>query len=157
VARKGAVEVEGLKEFQRSLRTAADPKAVKNAFKEAQLPIAEDVAAHARGYAGRIGGGAAHFASLITGKATQKGASVGVAKAAFAAFWGAKKRTGWYAKVGSSQGGKPQHRPWIGQSWDIRQGQGPYAIAAAVKSKSTEIEDRYLKAMEKVSAKAFPD
>jgi hypothetical protein len=156
VARKGAVEVDGLKEFQRSLRTAADPKAAKAAFKEAQLPIAEKVAAHARGYAGRIGGSAAHFAPQITGKATQRAATVGVPKVAFAAFWGAKKRTGWYA-AGRYRNSTRQHRPWIGNSWDITQGQGPYAIAPAVKAKRDEIEQAYLDAMSKVSRKAFPD
>lgn len=108
-------------------------------------------------------------------------------KASYPAFWGAKpgKRSGWNrtsylrknAKTHTSVrtnapgkssasavrtrrnlGGKPQFPAWVGNSWQAGvRGQGPYAINSAVADSRPQIEQMYLKAMEQVARRAFPD
>ena len=75
-----------------------------------------------------------------------------------AAFWGAKRRTGWYgaAKFKGSTG--RQFLPWVGNSWDVAvAGEGPYAINDALAEHLDDILEFFNLAIDRVTAKAFPE
>lgn len=127
---------------------------------------------------------AAHFAGNITGRVTRYGAEVGVPRKAFAAFAGAKKKTGWNAysylrkkakhhtsvRAGGAPGRKagnavryrrgetPNQLPWIGNDWVVGEaGQGPYAINDAVDHMKPQIIEWYGDAIMAAARSTFPD
>lgn len=150
------VEVKGLKEFRAALkRVSADlPKEMRRLQKD----IADEVAAKAQGIASGMGGVQAKAAGTIRAYATQVQASVGTTSPiGNVAFWGALKRTGWYAHI-HSPGGARQHPVWVGASWEAGvHGQGPYAINDALADAADGIEARYAQMITELAAKAFPD
>lgn len=150
------VEVKGLKEFRRALKQISDD--LPKEMRKLQKQIADDVAGKAQGYAAGMGGVQAKAAGAIKSYATQTQASVGVTSPiADVAFWGAKRHTGWYAHI-HSPGGRPQHPVWVGTSWEAGvHGQGPYAINDALADEADTIEDRYMRMIEDLASKAFPD
>jgi|GEM_PF-1931931 len=156
-----AFEVRGLREFRRELR-AIDPKFPKE-LRLAHKAIADDVATKARSIASGSGGVQAKAAGAIKGYATQSNARVGIATGksfpmANVAFWGAKKRTGWYGASKYAGSGGRQHPEWVGNTWDVGvAGQGPYAINDAIASMNSQILDEYADAIGRLMAKAFPD
>lgn len=98
-----------------------------------------------------------HFAGSIYGTGSARQAAVGVRREANAAFWGAKKRTGWYAAQ-KYAGGPTQHPEWVGNNWDVGVlGQGPYAINPAIFHELDNIERAYGEAVEDIARRAFPD
>ncbi|HND56187.1 MAG TPA: hypothetical protein PLV92_27410, partial [Pirellulaceae bacterium] len=110
------VKVDGLDEFRKELRRAADGKTLRKEFTAEERKIAQRVAQAARAQAS--GGPQRHFASKITGKVSpRKGALVGIAPVANAAFWGAKKNTGW--NRAAREGSKAQHPAWVGAAWVV--------------------------------------
>jgi hypothetical protein len=117
------------------------------------------VASKAQGIASGMGGVTAKAAGSIRAYATQQQASIGVSSGGIpaVAFWGALKRTGWYAHI-HSPGGRPQHPKWVGTSWEPGQrGQGPYAINDALAEVADTIEERYAEMITDLAARAFPD
>jgi hypothetical protein len=149
-------EIRGLKEFRKALRAMGPewPKALRAANKR----IADKGARLSQGYARGMGGVQAHFAGAIRGSATQRQARVGVSGrgGANVAFWGAKKRTGWYARSRYS-GGPRQHPEWVGNTWDVAvAGQGPYAINLALATHRESLLDEYLDEIEALAHEAFP-
>lgn len=101
-----------------------------------------------------MGGPWRHFAGDIKAAGGVAGARITVESEANAAFWGAKKRTGWNA----GHGGRPQHPAWIGNMWDAGvTGQGPYAINQALADHTDDIVDAYSAALDRIAATAFPD
>lgn len=155
-----AVEVKGLTEFRRELRrmSAEFPKEMRRTQKD----IADDVAERARGLASGYGRLQAHAAPAIRSYATQVQASVGFTTGgsypmASVAFWGAMRHTGWYAKARYAHSTR-QHPPWVGNSWDVGvRGQGPRAINPAIADMLPEIDERYLKMIDELAKRAFPD
>jgi hypothetical protein len=156
MAQRG-IDVKGLREFRTELKRvdAEFPKALRKVHKE----IADDVADRAQNVASGMGGVRAKAAGAIRGYATQVQASVGVSGGGIAnvAFWGALKRSGWYAHI-HSPGGRRQHPMWVGNSWEPGvAGQGPYAINDAIADKLPDIDESYLDAIEDLARSAFPD
>lgn len=152
-----AVKVPELDSWRRNLARANNPAAYRRAFQKEERLIAVKVATLARSNAVAHGGSAKHFANTITGSATRDGARVGLRGGkANAAFWGAKKHTGWYAKGRYSHSPK-QHPEWVGSSWIAGGPGGPIAINPAVAELSPLIPGWYGEAIEKVNAMTFPN
>lgn len=151
-----ALRIEGLDEFRRDLRHAADPKAARREFKKADVMIAKEVAPIAAGFARGYGGETAHFAARIRGGATAKGAYLAVNPKGNAAVWGAKKRTGWNARP-VKPGAKAQHPPWVGNTWQVGGPGGPRGLNDAIRERSERIVAHYGEAIGHVAAQAFPD
>lgn len=148
------IKVDGLDEFRKELRRAADGKTLRKEFTAEERKIAQRVAQAARAQAS--GGPQRHFASKITGKASpRKGALVGIAPVANAAFWGAKKNTGW--NRAAREGSKAQHPAWVGAAWEVGGPGGPYAINPAIRDLSPLIPSWYGDAIDRVTRPAFPD
>ena len=113
-----------------------------------------------------MGGVQAKAAGAIRGSGNARNAKVGVKPSKSArsgtamanvAFWGAQKRTGWYAKKNSPQG-KQQHPDWVDSNWDPAvAGQGPYAINTALARHMDDIQDAYMAALDRLASAAFPD
>lgn len=122
------------------------------AKRKAEVVIAKEVAAEARAFARGTGPMQAHFAGSIYGSATPQGAAIGVRHDADAAFWGAKKHTGWYA----GKPGPAQFPEWIGNDWDVgKLGEGPLAINPTIFHEGPNIEKRYGHALDEAASGAF--
>jgi len=100
--------------------------------------IADILAEKSRREASGMGGVYAKAAPAIVGVGNFKSARVRVKatkqyRFAPAAFWGTKRRSGWYAARRFESSGGEQHPPWVGAGWDVGvKGQGPYAINNAI-------------------------
>lgn len=164
-ARSGAssgavVDVVGLKDFRRALK-AMDPEWPK-ALKGVHAGIGAEGAIRSRAVARGMGGVQAKAASAIGFKATVREARIAIYPSAHSdamanvAFWGAKKRTGWYARNRYGDSATPQHPRWVGNSWDVAEaGQGPYAINAALASYKPDIWEAYFQMVLDLAHDAF--
>lgn len=77
---------------------------------------------------------------------------------AAAAFWGAKKRSGWFAASKYASSAAKQFSPWVGDSWSVAvAGEGPYAINPALAEHMDDILEFFELVIDRVTAKAFPD
>lgn len=73
------------------------------------------------------------------------------------AFWGAKRRTGWYNRARYNDS-TPQHPAWVGASWDVAvAGQGPYAINNSLAAHLRKYQTEWLDGVMQMAGRAFPD
>lgn len=154
---QASLQVEGLKEFRRELKQVSND--LPKELRKLQKQLADEVASKAQGIASGMGGVTAKASGAIRAYATRQQASIGVPSGGIpaVAFWGALKRTGWYAHI-HSPGGRPQHPKWVGNSWEAAErGQGPYAINDALADAADTIEERYAQMIMELAARAFPD
>lgn len=155
-----SIQVDGLKEFRASLKEM-HPR-WPEAMKAAHETIATEAARDSRSAARLMGGVQAKSASAIGGKATQREARIAVLPSrldamAAVAFWGAKRRTGWYSP-GRYRNSTRQHPVWVGNSWEVAvPGQGPYAINNTLARNLRRYLDRYFDEIQDLAAKAFPE
>lgn len=154
------VEILNYKEFRAALREVEGNW--DSAMSLAHQKIGTRGAGFARARARGMGGVQAKAASAIGEKHTPRFAAVAVMPSAVdrmgnAAFWGAKRHTGWYDHP-RYQDSAPQHPPWVGSSWDVAEhGQGPYAINEALAANIDELLDEYLVAIDGIAKRAFPE
>lgn len=155
-----AVTIRGLPEFRRALRGINKewPKELRKVHKK----IATDAQKWAQAEAAGMGGIQSAAAKAIKAKATQSRAAVGVSGGkrvpyGAVAFWGVKKRLGWFARRRYS--GESQHLPkWVGNTWDAAvHGQGPYAINDALADHMGDLLDDYGRMLDELTFRAFPD
>jgi hypothetical protein len=157
-----AVNVIGLREFRKALKAVGPewPKELSRANREI-AKIGERVSqTEARG----MGGVQARAANAIKGSASAREARIQIKPSsgkrnptamANTAFWGAKKRTGWYR---TKPPGKPQHPEWVGNRWEVADlNSGPYAINAALARHLDDIVAAHRAALDRLAAKAFTD
>lgn len=157
------ITVEGLREFRKALKEAGEqfPKELK----AAHLDVAQIAARVSQSEARRMGGVQAKAAGALRGNgtATQARLQVKPSKSkrnatamANVAFWGAKKRTGWYAKGKFADSPKPQHKEWVGNDWEVMDPtKGPYAINAALAAHQGDIYDAFDAALDRLVSRAF--
>jgi hypothetical protein len=153
-----SIAVPGLADFARDLKAVGPewPRKLRRINKETADKVRDVARSKAPSY-GRVQGSAS---GAIKAYATATTAAVGVLQNtrypyANVAFWGAKKRTGWYR---SSANGRHQHPEWVGNSWDAGDpNRGPYAINRAIYESLEMIQDQYGRALEDLYAAAFPD
>jgi hypothetical protein len=151
--------IAGMAEFRKALRSMGEqyPKKLRQINKD----IADIGADYSQAEAFKMGGIWAKAAKGIKGKASQKDARIGVTTGkstpfAGAAFWGMKRRTGWYGGL-HSPNGAPQHPPWVGNTWAVAvKGQGPYAINTALADHLDDILKVYSDAIEALMNEALP-
>ena len=162
--------ITGIKEFRAALK-AIGPEWPKE-LRETHEQIGRRARALSQARARGKGGVYARAASAIRSRGNQREAVLYVQPSsanpmAFVAFWGAKRRTGWYARAGqnpasrSTADGKPlsaQHPPWVGNTWDVAvAGQGPYAINDALAEHLDDLLDQYLNMIDRLAGRAFPE
>ena len=156
-----AIETVGLKEFRAELRRLQDDKEFTKELRQVNKKVADIAADAARGIASGMGGIQSANASAIRGQATQTQARIGVRRssrnpAANAAFWGAKRRSGWYARSRYRASPAPQFPQWVGNMWDVGvAGQGPYAINDAIANNMDQLLDAFRDGIETLAGKAF--
>lgn len=118
-------------------------------LKEIHKEVAAAAASAAQSEARMMGGLQGKAASRIKGRGTDRAARVVVSKTkttpyAYTAFWGQKKRSGWYAWGRYANAAASQHPEWVGNTWDVAvKGQGPYAINDALAENLDAILDIY--------------
>jgi len=115
----------------------------------------------------RMGGVQRKAAAAIRGRGNQRDARIAVkpskskrAATAMAnvAFWGAEKRTGWYARGKYADSTKPQHPTWVGSGWEVASpNEGPYAINTALARNMADIQAAYTAAIGRLVSRAFPN
>jgi hypothetical protein len=155
------VRVEGAKEFRRDLR-AVDDQANKK-----MAAIHRDVAKHdqskAKTNAGLAGGAYAAAKSAITRSASSSGAAIGVRDTsrvpfAEATFWGAERRSGWYAQQKYAESEGRQFPEWVGNTWEAgKKGEGPYVLNYTIAEELPEVLDIYWRGVDDLFSEAFPD
>lgn len=155
-------DIVGLKEFRRELRAlgAEWPKELRKVHKT----IADEGADRARSVARGMGGQQAKYAGAIKGTANQREARIGVLgggrnAGANAAFWGAKRRSGWYGwRRYIDTDGRPQFKPWVGNAWTAASHTGgPYAINSALAQYVPRLLGRYEEMIDELARRAFPE
>lgn len=149
-----AVVVPELAEFRRELR-AADERWVRE-LGRTHRELAQWLEPKAQSAARGLGGPPAHFAGDIRGRGTATAARLEISQRSQAAFWGAKGHSGWYA-ARRYWDSRPQHAPWVGNSWDVGSANGPYAINPTIGRNLDEIVERYGEALDRLAQRAFPD
>lgn len=159
---KFAVEIIGLKEFRKALKLVGPqwPKELTRANREI-AKIGERVS---QSQARSMGGIQAKAAKAIVGSANAREARIQVKPSsgkrnptamARVAYWGAKKRTGWYRKKPE---GKRQHPEWVGNRWEVADmNSGPYAINAALARHLDDIVAAHRAAIDRLAEAAFSD
>lgn len=156
-----SVQIQGLKEFRKALREV-DKKWTRE-LTRANRDISKIAERVSQTQARSMGGVQAKAAGAIRGSATVRFARLQVKPSgskragtamANVAFYGAKKRTGWYA---TKREGKPQHPEWVGADWQVASaGEGPYAINAALARHMDDIIAAHMAALDRLAAEAFP-
>ena len=157
-----AIEITGLREFRKALKAVGPefPKQLTKANRDV-AKIAERVS---QSSARSMGGIQARAASAIKGSANARSARIQIKPSkgkrnptamANVAFWGAKKRTGWYR---TKPQGKPQHPEWVGSNWEVADlNSGPYAINAALARHLDDIVAAHRAALDRLAEAAFPN
>lgn len=148
-------QIIGLKEFRAALK-AMGPEWPRE-LRAVHRKIATEGARRSSAVAAGMGGEQGHFAGAIGSASSQREARVTVRPQANAAFWGAKKHTGWYAAPRYFDS-PAQHPKWVGASWEPAEfGQGPYAINDALAQYKPQMFEDYLKMIDDLAHRAFPD
>lgn len=130
--------------------------------RRANKEVAEFVATRARSDARSGTRMERHFAAAIQGRATQNLARIGISSSktnwgANTAFFGAKRRTGWYAKARYAPSPSPQFPEWVGIGWPYAsKSAGPYVLNAALADVLPQVEQLYIDAHERAYKRAFP-
>lgn len=150
------VEIVGLAEFRRELKQLEDSKGWNRELAKVHRKIGTDTGRAASGIAGGMGGPYSHFAGAIRGGGGVTGAKVAISSAANATFWGAKKRTGWYAAQ-RYQGGPAQHPRWVGTGWEVGGPGGPYAINQTIAARMNETLRDFEEGIVDIARRAFPN
>lgn len=164
-------EVEGLAELSDGLGDA------KRSLARAQRASNKTVAVAAQGWARAAAASSgnrrqAAMAGAIQARSTDLVARLAISRAkkwgaAGPAFWGQKRRFGWYGgwykkqldpqRAAGFAGGRPQGPAWVGASWQPGvAGEGPYAINDALAAHVEEIGVLYSVGYEAALRAAFP-
>jgi hypothetical protein len=150
----GAVQVVGLREFQRELRRLEDVELV-NGLKEVNYQVADRVTRWAQARAATVGPMQMRAAGSLRASRTQARAQVtgGGAKVPFfgGAEFGAAQNRPRSTRRGMRLGWNQFH-PWRGSGVDAG-----YFLYPAIRSHNTEIVRMYGDGIEELSRRAFPD
>lgn len=141
------VRVEGAKELAAALKRF--PAVSKRELARSNRSVARKGRGYARQGAERKGPVQRKMAKGIGSTANAKQAALTVrntpsAPGATVAFYGAKRRTGWYAAPQYRASTARQHPPWIGTAWTPAvRGQGPYGINDALAEHIGDLQRDY--------------
>jgi hypothetical protein len=154
-----------IKEFRKELRKLGPewPKQLAQANRDI-AKIGERISqAEAR----RMGGVYRKAAPAIRGRANQRDARIAIRPSnskrnptamANMAFWGGKRRTGWFARPQYASSTAPQHPEWVGNTWDVADlNGGPYAINVALARNWEDLQAAYMAAIGRLVERAFPE
>lgn len=155
-----AVQIVGYDELRKELRRLEEPKVWAKGLSGINRTLARDLQPKAQAEARSLGGQQRHFARAIRGYGSATGARLGIASAgkgqrnwgANAATWGTVDNvTGW------NRSGTPNLKvPWVGNTWDVQQGQGPQPIVNTIVRETPHIVDAYGGMVGDLTRRAFP-
>lgn len=148
MASGSSVRLEGADRLAAAL--ARYPAASRVELRKSNLKVARRAREVTRAGAGRAGRMQAKMAGGIGSAASSKNAQLTVrntarAPGAQAAFYGAKRRAGWYAAERYADSRGRQFPEWIGNRWRVAQaGEGPYGINDTLASELPELRRMYM-------------
>ncbi len=147
------VEIRGLKDFQRALRSV-DAR-YNNTARTIHRRVSDLVAGRARSSAPSGVSGSIKARSTNTKAFIE---TVPKPPYALAVLWGAKRRTGWYAKPRYAASAARQFPAWVGNQWDPGETGGqPYHIGPAINRSLDEVMAIYEDGIAEVAREAFPN
>jgi hypothetical protein len=151
--RVDASEVKALRRELRRLRPESPEWSKK--FAQINKQAGEIIVSEARARASSGSRQQATAAQAIKASASQRGVQVRIAGGsgvpyALAAFWGMKRRSGWYSAKRYAASMGRQTAPWVGSSWEVGGPGGPYAINPAIRAKLDEVLDQWGDAVEEL-------
>ena len=154
-----AVQVVGLTELRRELRKLEEPRGWTRELSSVHRTLALDLEPKAQAAAASLGGQQRHFARSIKGYGSATGARLGIASAgkgqknwgANAATWGVVDNiTGW------NRSSTPNLKVrWVGNTWDVAQGQGPEPIVDTIVRETPHIVNSYGGMVDDLTRRAF--
>lgn len=156
-----AVQVEGLSGWLREVRRLEEPKTWTRELVGTHKAIAKHIEPLAQAEARSLGSQQRHFAGAIKGYGTTTAARLAIQGGrkgqrnwgANASTWGVVDNvTGW------NRSSTPNLKvSWVGNSWDIAQGQGPTALVNPIVRETPWVINTYGRAFDSLSRRAFPD
>lgn len=153
------VGIKGLREFGAELAGLGWDKELAKVHKETGERAAEWA-----GFSAAGGGTRQQQTAIdrIKGRGTSSKATVGVyvngaTPYALGAFYGGKKRTGWFGGDRYVASTSKQFMPWVGASWKVGGPGGPYHINSAIRDNMDDILKFYTDGLDRLTARAFPD
>ncbi len=154
------VRVEGADALADGLRRTQ--KNAANAIRGSNRDVARQVRDWSRAAAQGGTGLQRRMAGGIGSRATTANAQLTVrntvrAPGATVAFWGAKRRSGWYAAERYASSATAQHPPWVGNTWAAATpGQGPHVLNDVLAARADEIGVMYLDGQWESLERALP-
>jgi hypothetical protein len=146
------VEVHGARELRTTMRRMGVEGSNK-ALKEAHTNVAKFVEDRTRGRGTRQ---QVRAARALVAKGTARSAmlaikNTGAVPFGIGAFMGASSRFGWYAARRYRNEPRRQFPEWVGNNWDLENGQGPYVIAEVIQERRDDIYEAFLDEMRKAA------
>lgn len=125
-----AIEVEGIAEVRRALKAAG---AKSSELSKAHRRVGKLVEGESRSGAGGGTRQQSSAAKVLLGRGTTKSAILAIRNTARVPYG-----------LGAFLGGKrPQFPEWVGNNWDLLNGDGPYVIAEQMRRNRDEILDEF--------------
>ena len=122
------------------------------ALKQAHTNVANLVKAESQGRGTRQ---QVRAARALVGKGTARNAFVAIRNRpvpfGIGAFMGAQGRFGWYSAGRYRDSDARQFPEWVGNTWDLENGVGPYVIADVIKEQREDIFDAFMDEMRKAA------
>lgn len=156
-----AAEVRGLSEFRKELKGLEG--GLDKELTKAHKKIASEEAGRIQTKARSEGRAYAKAAKAVKGTGRAESASIAINPGKTSAhanpmFWGAKKRTGWYAQQKYAESSGRQFPEWVGNNWDAgSKTEGPYVINKTIAEDLDLIVDNYSEMLDDLFGRAFPD
>lgn len=150
----GGIDIYGARELRAAMRRMG-VEGQREALKEAHMAVADLVydKSQRRGEPQQTNMADGMIPSGTTTKAQIRLKSTAGNPYLLAAFMGAKRRTGWFAKARYGDSPKRQFPEWVGNNWNLEAGIGPYVIADVVRDEFDNILDTYMHEMRRAAAK----
>jgi hypothetical protein len=141
-----ASEVKKLRKELKRLRP--DEPEWEKRFGQINKRAGDIVVEDARRRAAGMGAQRAKAARAIKSSTAKTGIRVRIAGGAgvpfaLGAFWGAKKRTGWYARARYRRSTGRQFDRWVGNTWEVGGPGGPYALNPAIRAQLPKVLDTW--------------
>lgn len=128
------LEVEGLRELRQSFGKAGRKKELDRGLRDAHKKIAKDTESASKAAAATGTAQQARMIRALLGKGETEASVLSIKRSSAAPF-------GLGAFMGAIRW--KQFPAWVGESWDIEAGKGPYVVAATIARQLPQIRESY--------------
>ena len=147
------IKIQGLRDFTREMKRV--DRDLGKELRQVHLKVAK--LAEERTHRRMRAGGDGTSTRGVKGRATQKAAMLEMRDRppqTLVRIWGAKRRSGWYARRRYSNSTR-QHPKWVGNQWDPGESGGkPYYVGDAVNETVDDAIDLYFEGIDELARRA---